>query len=71
MKFIGIKLSNQEMLNVKGGGPCQLCYCNSIPGLWYGIYNSNEAISDAVDAYCDGDGDCNSSDICYEAQLEE
>ena len=64
MKIIGEKLTEKEMLSVKGGS-CMLCHCYDGTGVWYADYEDATGIQHALDVYCEGsDGQCNSSGIC-------
>ncbi|MGW8123661.1 hypothetical protein ACV07N_13475 [Roseivirga echinicomitans] len=64
MKIIGEKLSNQELLSVKGGA-CMFCHCHDGTGAWYGDYSDPQDIIDALLTYCSGTtGQCNASQIC-------
>ena len=68
MKIIGEKLTNQEMLNTKGG-LCALCYCHDLTGVWYADYDSFQDSDNDIQSFCDGNGTCDYAvNICHTIQ---
>ena len=51
MKIIGEKLSNDEMLSVKGG-QCYTCTCNDGSGAWLSEYVLQSEMDNDIAAYC-------------------
>ena len=51
MKIIGEKLSNKDMLQVKGGASF-ICTCNDGSGQWIADYDDTQDMVDDINDYC-------------------
>ncbi|RHV89185.1 hypothetical protein [Culturomica massiliensis] len=53
------KLNGQQMKSVTGGGAAKfLCSCSQHAGTWTHVYHSVDDMTNAINRYCEGGGNC-------------